>query len=325
MATVADINATTWEYRLKKPSDLISDNIPFFTKLKAKGRMTTIPGGRVIWEPAAIVQNQFVQRIDPTQQITMGFNDTLGTFEYTGKLMVVPITINSFEEAQNQGDAVLINLLKERQNIADDSLMNSVEEDLQGDGTAYAGKCFAGVKSYVVDDPTTGTYGGFSRVTYTSIRNISVNAPSTFTGATDSSNIESRIRYCNNQVERQGGVDFILAGTTYYNAGADAMSAKQRFTQDAELSKANFRNFMIDGATMVLANGRVFSGLSHIAVDRCYGLRAENFAMRMYSGYNFQPLPKRVSFNSLVEAALNLGIGQFTCNGSSLSFVMYDS
>ena len=76
---------------------------------------------------------------------------------------------------------------------------------------------------------------------------------------------------------------------------------------------------------MVLSGGRVFSGLSRIAPDRAYGVRVDNFALRMYANYNFQPLPKRVSFNSLVEAALSLGIGQFSCNGSSLSWVMFDS
>jgi hypothetical protein len=89
--------------------------------------------------------------------------------------------------------------------------------------------------------------------------------------------------------------------------------------------KAGFDNVVIEGMTMVLANGRVFSGLSRIAADRCYGIRLDNFALRMYKGFNFQPVPERVSVNQLVDISITVGIGQFTCNGASLSFVMFDS
>jgi hypothetical protein len=89
--------------------------------------------------------------------------------------------------------------------------------------------------------------------------------------------------------------------------------------------KANFDNVMIEGMTMVLANGRVFSGLTRIAADRCYMIRLDNFALRMYKNFNFQPVQKRVSFNQLVDASITVGIGQFTCNGAGLSAVMWDS
>ncbi len=45
----------------------------------------------------------------------------------------------------------------------------------------------------------------------------------------------------------------------------------------------------------------------------------------MYKGYNFEPVQNRVSLNQLVEAAITVGIGQFTTNGPALSFVAWDS
>lgn len=325
MAGLSEIQSVSWESREKKPSDAVSDNIPLLFMLRKKGRLQTINGGRVIWEDIRHQQNSFVQRIDPTEEIAIGYNQTITGFEYSPKIIVVPVVINALEKAQNEGDAQFLDLLDQRNQVAEDSLMNSVEEDLQGDGTGYGGKAFAGLKSYIVTSVTGGSYGGIARSSFTSIRNTSVDAPTTFTGATDSSNIESRLRYTKNQVLRNGGPELCLAGTTYFNAACDAMSAKQRFTQNQEMLEANFDNVMIEGMTMVLANGKVFSGLSRIAADRAYGVRLENFALKMYKGYNFQPVPERVSVNQLVDIAITVGIGQFTCNGAGLSFVMWDS
>lgn len=325
MAGLSEIQAVTWENREKKPSDAVTDNIPLLFMLKKKGNVKTINGGRVIWEDILVAQNAYVQRIDPTEEIAIGYNQTITGFEYSPKIIVVPVVINALEKAQNEGDAQFLDLLEQRNTVAEDSLMNNMELDLQGDGTGYGGKAFAGIKSYIVDSVASGSYGGISRSTYTSIRNTSVAATSVFTGATDSSNIESRLRYCKNQVLRQGGPQLCLAGSTYFVAACDAMSAKQRFTQDKDMIEANFDNVIIEGMTMVNASGKVFSGLSRIAADRCYGIRLENFALKMYKNYNFQPVPERVSVNQLVDISITVGIGQFTCNGAGLSFVMYDS
>lgn len=325
MAALTEIQAVTWENREKKPSDAVSDNNPLLFMLRKKGLVKTINGGRVIWEDIRYAQNSYVQRIDPTEEITIGYNQTITGFEYSPKIIVVPVVINALEKAQNEGDAQFLDLLEQRNQTAEDSLMNNMEEDLQGDGTGFNGKAFAGVQAYIATNNATGSYGGLARASYTSIRNATVNAPSLFTGATDSSNIESRLRYSKNQVLRNGGPELCLAGNTYFNAACDAMSAKQRFTQNQEMLEANFDNVVIEGMTMVLANGKVFSGLTRIAVDRCYGIRLDNFALKMYKNYNFQPVTERVSVNQLVDISITVGIGQLTSSGTGLSFVMYDS
>lgn len=326
MAGLTEMQASTYENRAKKPSDNVSDNIPMLFMLRKRNGVETINGGREIWEDARVAQNAYVQRIDPAEEITLGYNQTLTGFQYSPKIIVVPVMMNILEQAQNQGDAEFLDLFVQRNLTADDSLYNNMEMDLQGDGTGFSGKAFAGIKSYIVTSTSSGSYGGIARSTYSSIRNIAVDAPSTFTGATDSSNIESRLRYCKNLVVRNlDKPELLLAGNTYFDAACDAMSAKQRFVQDRELFEAGFDNIKIEGMTCVLANGRTFSGLTRIAVDRAYGINLKTIRLKMYRGYNFQPLPKRVSVNQLVDVALTVGIGQFTSSGTGLDFVMYDS
>jgi hypothetical protein len=219
-----------------------------------------------------------------------------------------------------------LDLMDERQDIAEESTKNVVEEMLQGDGTGYSGKAFSGIRSYIADTVTTGTIGGLARATYAGIRNATVDLPTTFTGATDSSNIESRLRHCKNLIVRGNDKpDFAFLGQTYYNAVGDSQSGKQRYVKNEDLHKANFDHEVIEGMTCVLANGKGFSGLSHIANDRGYLLNSKTFCLKMYRNYNFEPLTKRTSFNQLVNAAVLIGIGNLTINNPGLNCVAYDS
>ena len=323
---VQDIYSTTWEYREKKPADAVSDNIPLLYKMRKNGGIKTISGGRFISENIRIAQNQYVQLIDADEEIAMGYNNTLADFQFTPKIIVTPIVINELEQAQNQGDSQFLDLLDERQEIADASTSNVMEQMLQGDGTTYGGKAFSGIRAFLADTVTSGSVGGIARAGYTAIRNASVNAVSTFGTATDSSNIESRLRSVKNLIVRgTDKPDLALLGQTYYNAGADSFSGKQRITVDKDMFEANFDNYVIEGMTAILAGGKIFSGLAHIAVDRGYLLNTKTFSLKMYKGYNFQPLNKRTSFNQLVDASILLGIGNLTINNPGLNAVMFDS
>ena len=322
----SDIYSTSWEYREKKPADAVADNIPLLYFMRKTGNIKTGNFGRFISENIRLAQNQYVQLIDADEEIAMGFNNTLGDFQFTPKIVVTPMVINELEKAQNAGDAQFLDLMDERQTIGDESTWNVMEAMVQGDGTTYGGKAFSGIKSFVVDSTSSGSIGGLARSTYSAIRNASVNAVSTFGSTTDSSNIESRLRYTKNLLVRGSDKpNLALLGQTYFNAGADSFSGKQRITTDDDVFNATFDNYKIEGMTAVLAGGKILSGLSHIAVDRGYLLNTKTFNLKMYSGYNIQPLNKRTSFNQLVDAAILLGIGNLTINNPGLNGVIYDS
>ena len=322
----SDIYSTTWEYREKKPADAAADNIPLLYFMRKTGNIKVGNFGRFISENIRLVQNQHVQLIDADEEINMGYNNTLGDFQFTPKIIVTPMVINELEKAQNAGDAQFLDLMDERQAIGDESTYNVMEAMLQGDGTTYGGKAFSGIRSFIVDSTSSGSIGGLARTTYSAIRNASVNANSVFGSATDSSNIESRLRYTKNLIVRGSDKpNLALLGQTYFNAGADSFSGKQRIVSDDDVFNATFDNYKIEGMTAVLAGGKIFSGLSHIAADRGYLLNTKTFNLKMYSGYNIQPLAKRTSFNQLVDAAVLLGIGNLTINNPGLNAVMFDS
>lgn len=326
MAGLSEIAATTFEHREKKPADAVADNDPLLFHLRKLGNIEEIDGGRVIWEDLHFAQNQYYQAIDPTQEIVIGYNQTITGFEFSPKIAVVPVVITTLERAQNQGKAQFRNLLKSRLKVGEDTMKNNLEADLQGDGTGRGGKAFAGIKAYISKTPSLGTVGGISRATVTSIRNVAVNAPSTFTGATTAQNIEARLRATKNKLVRnQDRPTLCLAGENYYNLACDALSAKQRFVKDAEMYEAGFDNVKIEGMTMVLASGLQFSGLTRIGTSEAYLINPNTMKLKMYKGYNMQPMPERHAVHQLVECSLQVAIGNLTTNNPALNGVMFES
>lgn len=325
MAGLSEIAATTWENREKKTSDACADNDPFLFQIREEGRMVTVNGGRVIWEDILAYQNQYYQAIDPTQEIVLGYNQTITGFEFSPKIGVIPVIITALERAQNQGEGTFKDLLKTRLMVGDSTFQNNLETDLQGDGTGRGGKAFAGIKAYI-SKTNTATIGGIAQASVSAIQNVTVNAVSVFGSATAASNIEARLRYTKNLLVRNTDRPRLcLAGSTYFNAAGDAVAAKQRYTKDEVMAKAGFDNIAIEGMAMVLANGKVFSGLTRINADEAYLLNPETWALKMYKGYNMQPLPERYSVNQLVDVSLQVGIGNLTINNPGLNGVLYDS
>lgn len=323
---VSEIAALTWESREKKSGDLVADNVPFYYKLREKGRMVTISGGRIIYEDIMYAQNAFVASIDPAEEIPLGYNQTITAFEISPKIVVVPVVINYLEKAQNQGEAEFKNLLKQRLSVADSTLTNKYEAMLQGDGLGSSGKDFMGIKGIISQTPTLGTIQGISRVSTTSIRNVAVNAVTTFGSATTSANIEARLRNIKNQIVRNTDKpDLGMLGGTYYNALCDALSAKQRYQRDEKMADAGFDNVAVEGMVCVLATGKQFSALTRIDADEAYLLNTSTFSLKHYKGYNMQPLPERTSVNQLVDVAITCGIGNLTCNNPALNACMFDS
>jgi hypothetical protein len=326
MASLSEIAATTYEYREKKTADLVADNIPFLYMIRDSGNFKVITGGREIWEDFLGWQNQYYQAIDANEEIALGYNQTIGGFQFQPKIAVIPVLINALEKAQNQGDAAFRDLVKTRLMVADSTFENNLESDLQGDGTGRGGKAFAGIKAYITKTPTVGSIGGVPRATVTSIQNVAVNGPTLFGGATTSANIETRLRYTRNLLLRgkdSPSVGFV--GQTYYNAAADALSAKQRYTRDEKMANAGFDNISIENMTLILAQGKSFSGLTKINPDEGYILNPSTFNFKAYRGYNMQPLPERTSVNQLIEISLQVLIGNLTINNPALNGVLFDS
>lgn len=322
---IGELLASTDEKRTKKPADLVANANVLYYCMKQKGRVTEDLEGRAIYEELGYAQNSAYQAIDATQEIDLTFNNTLDAFVYTPKQSVVPVMISELEKAQNRGPYQILNLLKERGKIGESTMMNEINTDLNGDGTGRSGKAFAGIRTYVTDSGT-GSVGGVDRDVATAARNVFQDlTASPFSGATDATNLEDRVLYCKNQIFTPGKKFIGYMGSTFFRYAATALRTRSRLV-DAELEAAGFGDHVvIEGIPFFLAGGYNPQGGTVIAADRFYILDPESFKFRTYKGYNMQALPNRVSTRQLVDVALRVCIGQFTCSDPSRNAVGFDS
>jgi len=322
---IGELLASTDEKRSKKVADLVENANVLYYMMKKKGLVKEDLGGRAIYEEFAYAQNSAYQAIDATQEIDLTFNQTLDAFVYTPKQSVVPVMISELEKAQNSGQFAVLNLIKERGKIAETTMINEIATDLNGDGTGRAGRAFAGIRTYVSDTPNTGSVGGASRATTPAIRNVASNLPTVYTGATTAANIEDRVLATKNQVMTMGKDYIGYAGSAFFRLMASALRGRQQLVNQ-DLKTAGFGDhIVVEGIPFFLAGGFNPQGGTVIAPDRFYILCADAFRFRTYPGYNMQALANRVSTRQLVDVALRLCIGQFTCADPARNAVGFDS
>lgn len=322
---IGELIASTEDKRQKKTTDLVKNANILCYLLDKKGLMTEDLEGRAIYEEFTYAQNNGYAAIDPTEEINLVFNNTIDAFVYTPKQSLVPVMITELEKAQNRGAMRMLNLLKERTAVGESTMVNELCSDLNGDGTGRSGKAFAGIKTYISDTPTTGSIGGVSRATVAAIRNVAVDLPATYTGATSAANIEDRVLALKNQIYTEGEDYIGYVGSLFYRYMATALRSRSRLT-DPVLEAAGFKNhIMVEGVPFFLAGGFNPQGGAVIAEDRFYIASVSSFKFRTYKGYNMQVLPTRVSTRQLADVALRVCFGQFTCSNPAKTAVGFDS
>ena len=326
---IGELLASTDVKRNKSVADMVGNANVLYHLMDKEGNIKEDADGRALYEEFAYSQNNAYQAITAAQEIDLDFNETMDSFVYTPKQSVIPVMITELEKAQNQGPSQVLNLMKERGKTGEKTMINEINTDLNGDGTGRNGLAFAGIKSYVLDTPASGTIGGVSLANAAAARNIShalTGGSAPFNAATDATNIEDKILYHKNELQTWGGAKLLgYIGSTFFRYGATALRTRQRLV-DEELASAGFKDHIIlEGIPFFLAGGYNPQSGSVIAADRFYILTPSVFKFRTYKGYNMQALPNRVSTRQLVDVGLRVCIGQFTCSDPSKNAVGYES
>ncbi len=168
-SSITDIIATTIQQRSGVLADNVTNNNALLRRLKAKGNVRPFGGGNVILEEIMYADSTMINansysgyeiiNISPNSPISAA---SFNIVQYAGA-----ITMSGLEMLQNSGKEAIIDLMEGRVKVAEAELQNRMDYDIYQDGTGNGGKNIVGLSLAVPDDPTTGTYGGISRVSYT--------------------------------------------------------------------------------------------------------------------------------------------------------------
>lgn len=306
---VSDIVATSIEARSGKIADNVTKNNALLSLLKQKGKIRTVAGGRLIYEELSFAENGNGGWYSGYDTLPTAAQDVISAAEFSWKQYAVPVTISGLEELQNSGKEGLIDLLSSRLEVAEATMANALCDGLYSDGTGSGGKEITGLDAAVPQDPTTGTYGGINRATYSFWRSQVLDPASTPTSSTIQGHMNTLWASCVRGSDRP---DIILAGSTIWGTFMASMQPLQRFS-DANMASLGFENVKFMNAPVVLDGG--IGGFA-TATDM-YFLNTRYLSFRPHKDRNMVAIgKKRTAVNQDATVEILGWAGNLTCSGA---------
>lgn len=308
---VTDIVATTIENRSREIADNVTKNNALLKRLEQKGKIRPFSGGSLIFEELSFAENGNFGWYSGYDLLPVAAQDVISAAQYAIKQAATPVVISGLELLQNAGKEALIDLLEKRIGVAEATMANNLAAGIYSDGTGYGGKQLTGLAAAVPIDPTTGTYGGINRATWTFWRS-QVQAASGFTSA----NIQSLM---NNlwaqQVRGKDRPDLIVFDNTLWAAYMASLQAQQRFMSPTK-GDLGFPTIAFMDADVVLDGG--IGGFAPAGSG--WFLNTDYIFLRPHKDRDMVPLSpsRRVSINQDAEVEILAWAGNMTVSNSKL-------
>lgn len=159
---IGDLAATTLRKRKNAFADNATNNIPLLRRLKNKGKVRKISGGRKITCPLFTTGNDTFQRYHGFEQLNINDGQVVDAAEFDPVQAVVHYTISGREASMNRGKEAAVRLVDGRMKAAMAEINNNIGQDLLSDGTSS--NQIGGLQHLVADDPTaSSTVGGIDQ------------------------------------------------------------------------------------------------------------------------------------------------------------------
>lgn len=326
-ANISDIISTTIAARGNALADNVSRNNALLLKMKERGNVKPFSGGNVILEeimyndPGTINSGSYsgYDSIDITP------NSPISAAQFDIKQYAAAVSISGLEMLQNSGKEQIIDLLEGRIQVAEAQLMNQISAGLYSDGTGNGGKDIVGLASAISTTPTSGTYGGINRATWTFWRNVAFDATTDGGAAATSANIQSYMNRVAVQLVRgTDRPDLIVADNNYYRLYLESLQAIQRIG-NTDTGGSGFTSLKYFGAGFncdVYLDGGIGGSAP---ANRMYFVNTKYLKFRPHRERNFTTIGgDRQSVNQDAITRLMGWAGALTCSGAQFMGVLAD-
>jgi hypothetical protein len=214
---------------------------------------------------------------------------------------------------QNSGKEQFIDLLEARLNVAESTMMNQLAQSIYSDGTGSSGKEVTGLNAAVPSDPTTGTYGGINRATWTFWRSklYDFSAQSVTPSATT---IQAGLNSLwSSLVRGSDRPDLIVLDNNYWTFYMGSLQAQQRFTSP-ETGNLGFPTLKFMDADICLDGG--IGG--YCPASTGFMLNTKYIKWRPHAQRNMVPLSpnRRYAINQDAEVQILAWAGNLTSSGA---------
>lgn len=314
-ASVSDIVATTIQSRTRQISDNVTKNNALLSRLNQRGNVKTFSGGSTILQELSFAENSNAGFYSGYDLLPVAAQDVISAAEFTIKQLACPVVMSGLEMLQNSGREAFIDLLESRINVAEATMANRLAGSIYSDGTGSGGKEVTGLNAAVPSAPTTGTYGGIDRATWTFWQSklydfsvAGVTPPPT--GAQMQTGLNTLWA---SLVRGSDRPDLIVLDANYWGIYTASLQANQRFT-DPSTGSLGFPTLKFMDADVVLDGG--IGGFC--PANTGFMLNTKYLFMRPHRDRNMVSLSpnKRYATNQDAEVQILAWAGNLTCSGA---------
>lgn len=226
----------------------LTDNIftarPLTYTLMEKGRIRMLNGGTKIVEPLIYGLNDTVGSYSGYDSIALTPQEGISAAEFEWRQYAASISISGIEEAKNNGEQAIINLLEAKIMQAEESMREGYNTMFFGDGTGNSGKNWNGLGNLVESG---NTVGGIDSNTYTWWKSYEENTATALTLA-QMSTAYNTVSIGNDKP------DTLLTTQTLFEKYEALLQPNLRYT-DTKTADAGFQNLLFKAAPVMYDTG----------------------------------------------------------------------
>ena len=226
----------------------LTDNVftarPLTYKLMEGGRIRMLNGGTKIVEPLIYGQNSTVGSYSGYETLSLTPQEGISAAEFEWKQYAASIAISGIEEAKNNGEQEIINLLEAKIMQAEESMRESFNQMFFADGTGNSSKDWNGLGNLVESG---NTVGGINSTTYSWWSSQEENTATALTLAQMSS-LYNSVSVGNDHP------DLLLTTQTLFEKYEALLQPQLRYT-DTKTADAGFQNLLFKAAPVMYDTG----------------------------------------------------------------------
>jgi hypothetical protein len=293
-SSVSDIIATNIQSRTGELADNVTNNNALLRRLKDRGNVKTFSGGNVILQEIMYSDSATnnTNSYSGYEVLNVSQNSPISAAQFSITQYAAAVSISGLEMIQNSGKEAIIDLLDGRMNVAEAQLANRIGGDIYLDGTGNSGKNLTGLGAAVPDAPSTGTYGGINRATYSFWRSVKYSGTTDGGSATSASNIQGYMDSLAVQLIRgTDKPDLIVADNIFYRMYLQSLQSIQRISDGgSSTAGAGFASLKYYGAGMasdVVLDGGIGSAAT---ASHMWMLNTKYIMFRPNANRNFVPI-----------------------------------
>ncbi len=272
-----EILSTTLNNYIPKLTDNVFSARPLFYALTNGQTIRRISGGAKIVAPILYGDNSTAASYTGSELLDVAAQTGISAAEFDWKQYAATVTITGIEEAKNNGEAEIIDLLEGKIMQTEETIIENMNTMLWGDGLGNSGKDWNGIANLV---DSTGTVGGIDSTGagnsfWTSTETAATGTPANLTLA-QMATLYNDVSVGNDQPT------IVITSQSGYEAYEALLQPQLRYT-DATTADAGFQNLLFKGAPVTFDSSAT-SGVMYMLNNKYLRLVA-------HSDVWFKPTP----------------------------------